>query len=82
MLKSRIEVHDQKENNDLIYDVLLSDIVSTERVKITLALKDCLRIDIEAQDATSLRAAMNTILRQIKLIDDTVEVCDKYGTGK
>ncbi len=43
-----------------------------------------LKIDIQAKDITSLRAVINTVLRQIKLIEDTIKVKDgeNNDTGK
>ncbi len=82
MLKSTIEIHRQKRENDLICKALAPDTISTDRAKITITSKECLKIDIESQDTTSLRAAVNTILRQIKLIEDTIKLSDTNDTRR
>jgi len=84
MYRSVIEISGQKADNDLIHKALAPDMESTDRAKISMSSGNTLKIDIQAKDITSLRAVINTVLRQIKLIEDTIKVKDgeNNDTGK
>ncbi len=75
MYKSVIEI-DKPADKDLIYQSLIPDMASTERADISIRSGKTLKIEINTKDITSLRAVINTVLRQIKLIEDTTKVID------
>ena len=75
MYKSVIEI-DKPADKDVIYQSLIPDMASTERADISIRSGKTLKIEINTKDITSLRAVINTVLRQIKLIEDTTKVID------
>ncbi|MCK5698687.1 MAG: CTAG/PCC1 family protein [Candidatus Aenigmarchaeota archaeon] len=82
MYRSVIEISGQKADNDLIHKALAPDMESTDRAKISMSSGKTLKIDIQAKDITSLRAVINTVLRQIKLIEDVTKIGDNNDTTK
>ncbi|RLG14697.1 MAG: hypothetical protein DRN71_02740 [Candidatus Nanohalarchaeota archaeon] len=76
MYKSVIEIDGQKADNDLIHKALAPDMKSTVRANISVSSGETLKIEIQAKDITSLRAVINTVLRQIKLIEDVTKTGD------
>ncbi len=76
MYRSVIEIDGQKADNDLIHKALAPDMESTARANISMSSGKTLKIDIQAKDITSLRAVINTVLRQIKLIEDVTKTGD------
>ncbi len=79
MYRSVIEIDGR--DCDLVYQALMADMQSTERAKVKMTLKHGLKIEVLAEDVSALRAVLNTVLRQIKLIEDTIHVGENNDTG-
>lgn len=76
MIHASIEIGMQKSEAELVFKALGPDVSSSERAKVEMFLdgKGTLNISVTASDTVSLRAALNTILRQIKLIENVIEI--------
>ena len=69
----------RKDEAELIFKALEPDLSSSERAKVTMCFDGrVLNFNVSASDTMSLRAAINTVLRQIKLVENV----DELGPGK
>lgn len=76
MIHATIAIGMQKGEADLVFKALYPDVSSSERANVAMDLdsKGILNIRVNAADTVSLRAALNTVLRQIKLIENVIEL--------
>lgn len=76
MIHASIAIGMQKSEAELVFKALGPDVSSSERAEVAMDFdgKGTLNIRVVASDTVSLRAALNTILRQIKLIENVMEL--------
>ncbi len=76
MIHATIAIGMQKGEAELVFKSLYPDVSSSERANIVMDFdgKGILNISVTATDTVSLRAALNTVLRQIKLIENVIEL--------
>ena len=77
MYRCEVSIPLKSENAHIVSDVLGPEVIGTldDRAKTNLGqLADSVRLDICAQDIPSLRSALNSYLRYIKLSLDMLEV--------
>jgi len=76
MIHATIAIEMRKGEAELVFKALGPDVSSSERANVAMDFdgKGALNINVTASDTVSLRAALNTILRQIKLIENVMEL--------
>jgi KEOPS complex subunit Pcc1 len=62
-------------NPDVVYKALEPEITGTKRFKVKISPeKEVLKITVDAQDVTALKAAINSYLRLVELASNVREV--------
>lgn len=82
MIRTMMKFDLESNESDIMCKALLPDIRSSDRANTVITSNDGLQIDITAQDVTALRATVNTVLRQIKLIEDVIKIGEIDDTKK